>query len=277
MNEMQGKTVLVTGAAGSIGKPMCVELAKRGASVIMGGRGQKIKDAAAEVEKLSGSDKVEVLDLDLSSLKSVRQAADNYKQRYKKLDVLMTNAAVFSKNRKTTVDGFEQSFGVNHLGHFLLTNLLTDTLKSTSGSRVIVMTMPTKCPINFEDLQLEKNYSGMQGLQSSKAANTAFAVELSKRLASSGVMVNALSPELTQSSLPSEAPAPIRLIFKFFGASPENAKDYGVSLACDKNLEKTTGKFFKKTKEIDIPAIYTDPKVTQKLWTISEKLVGLTS
>lgn len=272
---MKEKIVLVTGAAGSIGKPMCIELAKRGATVIMAGRGKKIIESVDEVRKLSGSNKVELLQLDLSSLDSVRKAATEFKQRFQKLDVLMNNAAVFSKNRKTTAEGFEQTFGVNHLGHFLLTNLLTDTLKSTKGSRVVVMTMPTKCPINFDDLQLQKKYSGMIGLQSSKAANTAFAVELSKRLKSSGVMVNALSPELTKSTLPSEAPAPIRLIFKLFGASPEKAKDYGVNLAADKKYENVSGKFFKKTNEMAIPAIYTDTQVTQKLWSVSEKLVGL--
>jgi NAD(P)-dependent dehydrogenase (short-subunit alcohol dehydrogenase family) len=191
------------------------------------------------------------------------------------LYVLINNAAVFSGSRKSTSDGFEQTFAINHLGHFLLTNLLTDTLKVTPRARVIVMTMPTKVPINFDDLQLKNKYSGMAGLLSSKAANTCFAVELSKRLAGSGVMVNALSPELTKSSLPSEAPAPIRLLFKLFGASPEVSKDYGVSLASDKKFDNVTGKFYKKTKEIPIPAIYTDPKVTERLWSESEKLVGL--
>lgn len=268
--------MLITGAAGSIGKPMSVELAKRGATVIMAGRGQKIIDAVGEVKKISGSDKVELLEVDLSSLKSVRQAADNFKQRFQKLDVLMNNAAVFSRNRKITQDGFELTFGVNHLGHFLLTNQLTETLKSTPGSRVIVMTMPTKCPINFEDLQMKKKYSAMSALQASKAANTCFAVELSKRLANSGVMVNALSPELTKSTLPAEAPGVVRLLFKYFGASPEKSKDYGVSLACDKKFEGVTGKFFKKTKEIPIPGIY-NPEVTQKFWTVSEKLTGFSS
>jgi NAD(P)-dependent dehydrogenase (short-subunit alcohol dehydrogenase family) len=275
MNEMNGKIVLITGAAGSIGKPMCVEFAKLGATVVMAGRGKKIIDAVDEVKKLSGSSNVELLEMDLSSLKSVRSAAENFKQRFQKLDVLMNNAAVFSKNRKTTAEGYEQTFGVNHLGHFLFTNLLTDKLKSTAGSRVIVMTMPTKCPINFEDLQLEKKYSGMLGLQSSKAANTCFAVELSKRLENSGVMVNALSPELTRSTLPSEAPAPIRFLFKTLGASPEKSKNYGVNLACKKEHENITGKFFKKSKIIPIPNQYSNADVTKKLWDLSEKLVGI--
>src|SRR6185437_4775582 len=110
MGDMDGKIALVTGAAGAIGKPMCEELARRGATVVMAGRGEKMVNAAAEVKRATGSSRVETLELDLGSLSSIRIAAGDFKKRFGKLHVLITNAAVFNKERRTTTDGFEQVF-----------------------------------------------------------------------------------------------------------------------------------------------------------------------
>jgi NAD(P)-dependent dehydrogenase (short-subunit alcohol dehydrogenase family) len=275
MGSMDGKVALVTGAAGAIGKPMCVELARRGATVVMAGRTSSVRAAAEEVKASSKSNRVEVLELDLASLRSIRAAAADFNRRFSRLHVLINNAAVFSAERKLTTDGFEQIFGVNHLGHFLLTNLLLDTLKASAPSRVVLMTMGTKVPINFDDLMAERKFSSLAALQMSKGAITCFAVELAKRLEGTGVSVNAVNPELTKSSLPREAPLPLRLVFALFGASPEHSKDYGVRVACNPEFETTTGRFFRKDVEKPIPQLYTDPAVRQRLWTESAKRVGL--
>jgi NAD(P)-dependent dehydrogenase (short-subunit alcohol dehydrogenase family) len=275
MGNMDGKIVLVTGAAGAIGKPMCVELARRGATVVMAGRKERMQAAAAEVKAASGSAKVETLELDLASLASVRVAAQEFQQRFSKLHVLINNAAVFSADRHTTADGFEQIFGVNHLGHFLLTNLLLGTLKASAPSRIVLMTMGSNVPIAFDDLMAEKKYNALNALQMSKGAITCFGVELAKRMEGTGVVVNAVNPELTKSTLPREAPLPLRLVFALFGASPERSKDYGVRVACDPEFEKITGRFFRKEVEKPIPPIYTDAGVRQRLWTESAKRVGL--
>jgi len=275
MGAMDGKVVLLTGAAGAIGKPMAAEFARRGATIVMAGRGAKLKAAADEVKSSTGSTKVETLEMDMSSLKSVRAGAEAFKKRHPKLHVLVNNAAVFSGSRKTTTDGFELVFGTNHLGHFLLTNLLLDTLKASAPARVVLMTMGSTTPINFDDLMEEKKYSGMTSLTMSKGAITCFGVELSKRLEASGVTVNMVNPELTKSTLPREAPAPLRWVFALFGADPEQSKSYGVRIAADPEFEKVTGKFFRKNVEKPIPDIYLDPKVRERLWTESSKLVGL--
>src|SRR5579863_8099343 len=124
MADMKGKVVLVTGAGGAIGKPMCVELARRGAMVVMAGRGKRIHAAAADVRAAVPEGEIDTLEIDLASLGSVRVAAADFDKRFPTLHVLINNAAVFSAERKLTADGHELLFGTNHLGHFLLTQLL---------------------------------------------------------------------------------------------------------------------------------------------------------
>jgi NAD(P)-dependent dehydrogenase (short-subunit alcohol dehydrogenase family) len=272
MASMQGKVVLVTGAAGAIGKPMCVELARRGATLVMAGRGERIRDAATEVG-LAG--RAEVLAMDLASLESVRKAAADFERRFDRLDVLINNAAVFSGARKITADGHELQFGTNHLGHFLLTNLLLGKLKASAPARVVMMTMGTTLPIPFDDLDSKSKYSGVQALQRSKAAITCFGVELARRLEGTGVTVNLVNPELTKSTLPREAPLPLRAIFALFGASPDRAKDYGIRVACDDALANVSGRFYRKDVEKPIPPAYTDPQVRARLWVESARRVSL--
>lgn len=275
MGQMNGRVVLITGAAGAIGKPMCVELARRGASVVMAGRGPRLTQAAEEVRAATGSQDIHTLGLDLGSLDSVRSAAAEFQRRFDRLHVLINNAAVFSGTRKTTSDGFELIFGTCHLGHFLLTNLLTDTLKKSAPARVVLMTMDSKLPIDFDDLQAEKKFSSLDRLQMSKGAVTCFGVELSRRLEGSGVVVHCVNPELTKSTLPKEAPLPLRLVFAVFGASPEKSKDYGISVACDEQFGKTSGRYLRKGVEKAIPPLYLDAGVRARLWSESAKLVGL--
>ncbi len=275
MADMTGKVVLVTGAAGAIGKPMCIELAKRGATVVMAGRGAKLAEAATEVKTLSGSTTVETLELDLSSLVSVRAAVDDFKKRFPKLHVLLNNAAIFTAERKATKDGFELIFGTCHLGHFLLTNLLVDTLKASAPSRIVNMSMDSKVPIDFDDLQATKKYSSLDRLQMTKGAITCFSVELAKRLEGSGVTVNVVNPELTKSSLPREAPLPLRLVFALFGQSPDKSARFGVDVAADPKFDRVSGKYYRKGIEKPIPELYTDATTRTRLWTESAKLTGL--
>ena len=272
MGTMDGRVVLVTGAAGAIGKPMCVELAKRGATVVMAGRGYKLGIAAKEVQLASGSRRVQTLELDLGSLGSMRAAARSFEQRFPRLDVLVNNAAVFSSDRQTTASGFAQVLGVCHLGYFLLTNLLLARLKASAPSRVVVMTMGSDKPIAFHELMSEKNYASLDVLLMTNRANTCFAVELAKRLEGTGVVVNAVNPELTTSTLPREAPLPLWMVFALFGEAPESARRASLGTAVDAEREGVTGNV-----EKSIPAVYMDAAVRRRLWAESARLVGLAS
>lgn len=277
MASMNGRICLVTGAAGTIGKPMCIELARQGATVVMAGRGAaKMKAAAEEVKAASGNPNVESLEVDLGSLASVRRAAEEYQRRFPALHLLVNNAAVYSGTRRTTADGFESMIGTSHLGHFLLTNLLVPTLKKSAPSRVVVMTMETKGGIDLDDLQTErKKYDAFGAFNQSKAATTCFALELAKRLAGSGVTVNAIHPGLTQSTLPREAPLPLRLVFAVFGARPEKAKDGPLRLATSPELANVTGRFYVKAKEKAVPRPLADEAMRARLWKESARLVGI--
>ena len=232
-------------------------------------------NAAAEVKRATGSSRIETLELDLGSLSSIRIVVDEFKRRFGKLHVLINNAAVFNKERRTTTDGFEQVFGTNHLGHFLLTNLLVDTLKASAPARVVMMTMGTNVAIKFDDLMSEQKFSALDALQMSKGAITCFAVELADRLRGTGVSVNAVNPELTKSTLPREAPLPLRLVFAVFGASPETSQAYATRVACDAEFADITGRFYRKRVEKPMPAIYTDKVVRERLWNESARRVGL--
>lgn len=188
---MKGKTVIITGANTGLGKEVAVELGKRQARVILACRSlEKGKQAAREICSKAKDAILVVKHLDLSSLASVRQFADEILKEEKRLDVLINNAGVFMDPPMIkTQDGFEIHFGVNHLGHFLLTKLLLELLEKSSPSRVVVVSsaLAKRALIDFDNIYAEKGHSGRQDhmkgpYAQSKLANLLFAHELSKRL-----------------------------------------------------------------------------------------------
>src|SRR6201988_772031 len=158
---MKDKVVLITGGNAGIGKATAIALAKLGATVIIGCRDErKGIDAVRQIRLISGNPDVDLLLIDLASQKSVREAAEDFKERYSHLHVLINNAGVFLPNREVTEDGIEKTFATNYLGHFLLTHLLLDTLKASAPSRIIcVASKHTGIKLNFDDMMSEKKFS----------------------------------------------------------------------------------------------------------------------
>src|SRR5215207_6225037 len=200
---MSEKIILITGATNGIGKAAALELAKQGNTVVIVGRNPaKTQATVEEIKQQSGNSAVEGLIADLSSLADVRRLADEFRQRHSRLDVLINNAGALFAERELTVDGYEMTFAVNHLAYFLLTNLLLDLLKASAPARIVNVASDAHkgMKINFDDLQLEKNYGGMMGpaYGQSKLANILFTYELARRLAGTGVTVNALHPGLVR-------------------------------------------------------------------------------
>ena len=196
--KLTGKTVIITGANTGIGKETAIDLAKRKAHVVMAcrsvERGQK---AAAEVRKASGSSSVEFRHLDLSSFSSVRQFAEEVLRDFPQIDVLINNAGIMRCPKWKTVDGFEMQFGVNHLGHFLLTNLLLERIKEAPAARIVnVASLAYKYVqgLNFDDLNSEEDYSPRIAYCRSKLANILFTQALAKRLVGTKVTTNSLHP-----------------------------------------------------------------------------------
>ena len=192
-----GKTVIITGGNTGIGKETAIDLAKRGARVIIGCRDEKRALAALrDIKDKSGSDEVAFKKLDLASLSSVRTFAEEVLQEEERIDILINNAGVMFPPYTHTEDGFELQFGVNHLGHFLLTLLLLDRIKECAPSRIVNVSSVVHYlgSLDFDDMMWEKYYQAQKAYFRSKLANVMFSYELSKRLAESQVTVYSLHP-----------------------------------------------------------------------------------
>ena len=202
---MRGKTVVITGSNTGIGKATALELAKRRAKVVMGCRSmEKGKKAASEIMRISGNKEVACFHLDLASLASVRRFAEVVLASYTQIDVLINNAGIMACPYCKTEDGFEMQFGVNHLGHFLLTNLLLDHMCEVPGARIVNVSSSTYKwvkGIDFSDINSEQVYQPMKAYSQSKLANILFTNVLARRLEGTGTTVNSLHPGIVRTEL----------------------------------------------------------------------------
>ena len=195
--KLDGKIVIITGANTGIGLETAVDLAKRNARVILACRSvERGETAAVEVRKRSGNDNVVFVQLDLASLDSVRKAAAKILEEEPRIDILINNAGVFNNAYTKSADGFELTFAINHLGHFLLTNLLLDRIKEAPSARIVNVSSGAyrRAQIDFNDLNLERSYGAIKAYGQSKMANILFTRKLAKELQGTGVTVNVLHP-----------------------------------------------------------------------------------
>ena len=265
---LKGKTVVITGANTGIGKETAVDLATRGARVVIGCRNlEKGKAALKEIQGRSGSTNVFLEELDLASLDSVRKFADNILNSEPRLDILVNNAGVLACPYQKTEDGFEMQFGVNHLGHFLLTILLLDLLKRSAPSRIInVSSLAHKFAfggINFDDIHFERNYFNYGAYNHSKLANLLFTSELSKRLEGTHVTANALHPgavstDLQRHSFISNAlVSPLRW---YFFKTAEQGAQTTIYCAVSEEMEGVSGKYL-----AECVALWSPPKLRKMM------------
>ncbi len=276
MGTLDGKTSLVTGALGALGTPISEALAREGATVVLHVRDAARGNVAVEALKAkTGNPNIDYLVADFQSLAAVRMLADEFKTRFKKLHILINNAAIFSATRKTTAEGNEAMFGINHLAPFLLTNLLLDTLKDSAPSRIVVLTMDNTGPIKLDDLNSERSFDKIKTLFHSKASQGAFVRELAKKLVNTNVSVNAVNPDVTKTTLIREAPFWLKAIFALTGQTPEVGAAGPLLLATSPALEQVTGAFYTKIKAKPFPKAVSDDTANAQLWAASAKLVGL--
>jgi NAD(P)-dependent dehydrogenase (short-subunit alcohol dehydrogenase family) len=272
---VNGKVCIVTGGNSGIGKATVAGLAQLGATVVIACRdADRGKAAKAEIAEKTGSQSLHVMQLDLASLESVRAFAAAFAADFGRLDVLVANAGVMTRKRELTADGLEMNFGVNHVGHFLLTELLLPLLKASAPSRIVVVSsnMHPSGRIDFDDLAMEKSWSG--SYPRSKLANVLFVRALSRRLDGTGVVVNGLHPGVISTELARDYSAPIRLIAKWLFKSPEQGARTSLYLATAPEAAGISGRYFADAKEKEPGKSALDDAVGERLWMETELLVA---
>ncbi|XP_064640903.1 retinol dehydrogenase 12-like [Lineus longissimus] len=281
---LDGETVVVTGANTGIGKIAAEDLAKRGARVILACRNvNKGREAADDIiSRLDNGRNVKVMEVDLSSLTSVRKFVEKFLKEEDRLDILLNNAGCgWLPERVITKDGLELTMASNHYGHFLLTNLLLDRLKSCAPSRVVnVSSVAHKWgKIDFDDLAYEKSYQRLKVYPDSKLANIYFTKELAKRLKGTGVTANTLHPGTINSDFGRHAgltklPGVAGFSQLFLKTTVQGAQ---TSIYCcvAEELETVSGKYFSDCKEKKCSGEAYDEDAAETLWDVSETLVGL--
>jgi NAD(P)-dependent dehydrogenase (short-subunit alcohol dehydrogenase family) len=264
--------VVVTGATGAIGSATAAVLARRGARVLLLARPSTRLDDA--VKRLGGEDKrVSSVPVDLSVLASVRAAAREIARTVGHVDALLNIAATFTREYRKTPDGFEVMFATNHLGPFLLTNLLRDRL--VGRGRVITVTAPSSTRVVIDQLLAKDQFRPLRTFGASKAANLLFTFELARRARRWEVRANACHPGLVRSELMHEAAAPIRFATRLISRPPDRAAEDLADLAISPAHEGTTGWFFKGRKRIDAPQMTLDEKAQGELWKRTAEIVEL--
>ena len=273
---MKDKVCLITGATGGIGKATAIALARLGATVVLACRNRERGEAArSEVISLTGNPAVDLLLVDLASQASIHQFAADFNEAHDHLDVLINIAGVYKAQRETTPDGLERMFAVNHLGPFLLTNLLLDKLIASAPSRVLVVTAPSTVELDFDDLQGGRRFRSLRAFGASKMGNLLFTYELANRLEGTGVTANAVHPGLVKSQLMQEAPRLLRWLTRISSAAPGKAADWLAWLASSPEVAGVTGKFFKDGKEMESSPYSYEKVVQERLWDRSAALARL--
>jgi len=263
--------VVVTGATGAIGSATAELLARRGARVLLLSRPSDRLDTL--VAKLDRDSRVSSVEVDLASLASVRAAARQVAREVGHVDALLNVAAVFTSEYQQTPDGFELMLATNHLGPFLLTNLLRDRL--AGSGRVITVTAPPSTRVDMEELTTKDQFRPLTTFGATKAANLMVTFELARRARRWDVRAYAYHPGLVRSELMREAARPIRLLTRIVSRSPNRAAEDLADLATSPAFGSTSGWFFKGGRRIDPPKSTLDLEAQRSLWSRSAEMVEL--
>lgn len=280
---MQGRVCLVTGATSGIGLYTAAGLARAGATVVMVGRdGVKGGQARTQVEELAGAGAgpVHLLLADLASMNSIRKLAADVEAQFGALHVLVNNAGAMNQRRTLTKDGYETTFGVNHLGYFLLTQLLLPLLERSGPARIVNVASDAHKGgnLDFADLQLERGWSAWKSYANSKLMNVMFTYALARRLEGKKVTANCLHPGVIASGFGKNDPG----VFKFlvslaqpFMLSSEQGARTSIFLASAPEVEGHSGGYYAKAKLARSSGRSLDQTAQERLWTESTKLCGL--
>ncbi|XP_048030705.1 retinol dehydrogenase 12 [Megalobrama amblycephala] len=279
---LDDKTVIITGANTGIGKETARDLSRRGARVIMACRDlEKAEAAREELMQDSGNQNIVVKKLDLSDTKSIRAFAELINKEEKQVNILINNAGIMMCPYSKTADGFEMQFGVNHLGHFLLTYLLLDLLKKSTPSRIVnvASVAHTWGSIHLDDINSEKGYSPRRAYGQSKLANILCTRSLAKRLQGSRVTVYSLHPGVVQSELFRNLSKPVQIavkVFSPFTKTTVQGAQTTIYCAVEPELDKESGGYYSDCAPAQCSREASDDEMAQKLWELSCQMLSIT-
>ncbi|XP_071947506.1 retinol dehydrogenase 14-like [Antedon mediterranea] len=281
---MKGKTVIITGANSGIGKETARDLARRGAKVILACRSlSKAQVASNDIRATTKSEEVYVKQLDISSLFSVRRFVEEIKREETRLDVLINNAGISAPSEQSiTEEGLELTFATNHLGHFLLTNLLLDLLKKSAPSRIVIVAATAYRFGEASEFEFMSGYPNVEEYGPlgamychSKLANVMFSLELAKRLEGTNVTVNCLHPGIVNTEFYNNSSKYLQnfgFFSRFVFKSPTEGAQTSIHLAVSEDVDGVTGRFFSDCREEKLEEIALDKYDARELWQRSEQL-----
>lgn len=305
--DIDGSVVLITGGNTGIGRETAIALAQQGAKVVITSRDEaRGKRALEEIRRASGRQDVEMLELDLSRLASVKRCAETFLERFDRLNLLVNNAGVALTRgpRQTTHDGLELQFGTNHVGHFLLTRELLPLIRKSTPARIVNLSSAgyrlAKDGLDFDDLQMEENYHGFKCYGHSKLANIYFTLELARRLEDEDIAVNAVHPGYVDTELGHLRPEDKARFAKGenAGARPAQKKSAGgesggpdlsalgtpltategaatsIHVATSPAVEGVSGRYFADCQIEELTPIGADGEAARRLWDATEKLLA---
>jgi len=276
MKAIEDLSILVTGATDGIGRGAALELARRGARVLLHGRdASRVEAARGAIAGETGSERLETYVADFASLADVRRLAEQVQARHQRLDVLLNNAGVGRgprgrQTRDESADGYELHFQVNYLAPFLLQHLLLPLLRRAAPARIVNVASIGQEPIDFDDVMLEREYESMRAYRQSKLALVMASFELAGRLDSGEVTVNALHPGTLLDT---------KMVREGFGTPMgpiETGIEAEVYLAVSPDLDGVTGEYFDRTNRARANAQAYDMRAREELWRLSEQWVGIT-
>lgn len=268
------RTVLVSGATDGLGRAVAERLARDGATVLLHGRDRdRLDRAAADIGKATGGDAPRTYQADLADLAQVRALAEEVRASVDQLHVLVNNAGVGSgepdgRERRTSVDGYELRFAVNHLAGFLLTLELLPVLVASAPARVVNVASLGQAPIDFDDVMLERDYSGGRAYGQSKLAQIMFGFELADRLDPERVTVNSLHPGTFM---------PTKMVMRERGSSVDDLEtgvESTTRLVAAPEMETVTGRFYDRQREARADAQAYEEEARLRLWQLSVDLTG---
>ena len=279
--DMHGQVCMVTGATSGIGRATATALARQGARLVITGRNEaKTQRIVDEIQDETSSKTIDYLLADYCDLRQVRSLAEAFQDRYTRLDVLVNNAGVFLNTRRETPYGVEQTFLVNHLAPFVLTNLLLDRLLTSAPARIVNVSSDAhrQGTMDLSDLNYQHGFAGIKAYARSKLATVLFTYELSRRLDSSGVTVNALHPGhvatgMWRTGFPILGPL-IGWLMARMAMTPEQGADNSVYLASSPEVAGVTGKYFVKREAVPSAPLSYDVDLARELWQASTRLTG---